>query len=59
METMNELGISGVKDSRIGGSGRRVSGEKRRVSITCELVTSPSILFLDELKSGECYYFVF
>ena len=56
---MNELGISGVKDSRIGGSGRRISGEKRRVGIACELVTSPSILFLDEPTSGECYSFVF
>jgi ABC-type multidrug transport system ATPase subunit len=44
METMNELGIWGVKDSRTGDSGRRISGEKRRVSIACELVTSPSIL---------------
>jgi ABC-type iron transport system FetAB ATPase subunit len=57
--SMNELWILGVKDSRICGSGRRISGEKRRVSITCELVTSPSILFLDELTSGECYSFVF
>ena len=61
METMNELGILGIKDSRIGDSGRRSisGGEKRRVSIACELVTSPSILFLDELTSGECYSFVF
>jgi ABC-type multidrug transport system ATPase subunit len=55
---MNELGILGVKDSRIGDSGRRISGEKRRVSIACELVTRPSILFLDAPTSGE-FYFVF
>lgn len=55
LETMNELGILGIKDSRIGDSGRRSisGGEKRRVSIACELVTSPSILFLDEPTSGE------
>ncbi|KAG1821574.1 uncharacterized protein BJ212DRAFT_1332107 [Suillus subaureus] len=54
LETMNELGILGIKDSRIGDSGRRSisGGEKRRVSIACELVTSPSILFLDEPTSG-------
>lgn len=54
LETMNELGILGIKDSRIGSAGRRSisGGEKRRVSIACELVTSPSILFLDEPTSG-------
>nr|GAT55146.1 ABC transporter protein [Mycena chlorophos] len=54
LETMNELGILGIKDSRIGGVGHRSisGGEKRRVSIACELVTSPSILFLDEPTSG-------
>lgn len=50
LETMHELGILGIRDSRIGESGKRSisGGEKRRVSIACELVTSPSILFLDE-----------
>ncbi|KAI0313645.1 hypothetical protein OF83DRAFT_1065122, partial [Amylostereum chailletii] len=54
LETMNELGILAIKDSRIGDSGHRSisGGEKRRVSIACELVTSPSILFLDEPTSG-------
>ncbi|OBZ66190.1 putative ATP-dependent permease [Grifola frondosa] len=54
LETMQELGILGIKDSRIGDSGHRSisGGEKRRVSIACELVTSPSILFLDEPTSG-------
>ena len=56
LETMHELGILGIKDSRIGDSGHRSisGGEKRRVSIACELVTSPSILFLDEPTSGAC-----
>ncbi|KAJ7258362.1 P-loop containing nucleoside triphosphate hydrolase protein [Mycena haematopus] len=53
-ETMNELGISGIKDPPLGVSDQRSisGGEKRRVSIACELVTSPSILFLDEPASG-------
>ncbi|SCV74104.1 BQ2448_6536 [Microbotryum intermedium] len=55
LETMHELGILHIRDSRIGESGHRSisGGEKRRVSIACELVTSPSILFLDECTSGE------
>lgn len=54
LETLQELGILGIKDSRIGDSGARSisGGEKRRVSIACELVTSPSVLFLDEATSG-------
>lgn len=54
LETISELGLLGVKDSRIGDAGHRSisGGEKRRVSIACELVTSPSILFCDEPTSG-------
>ncbi len=53
-ETMKELGIIGIANKRIGNAGNRglSGGEKRRVSIACELVTSPSILFLDEPTSG-------
>ncbi|KAH8925218.1 hypothetical protein BT69DRAFT_1279899 [Atractiella rhizophila] len=54
LETLHELGILGIRDSRIGETGQRAisGGEKRRVSIACELVTSPSILMLDEPTSG-------
>ncbi len=49
VEVEKQLGIYHIKDSLIGseeGKGRGISGgEKRRVSIACELVTSPSILF--------------
>ncbi|KAI9190098.1 FAD-dependent urate hydroxylase [Blastocladiella emersonii ATCC 22665] len=53
-ETMVELGITHIAKSRIGDASMRgiSGGEKRRVSIACELVTSPSILFLDEATSG-------
>lgn len=55
-EVEKQLGISSIKDSLIGseeGTGRGISGgEKRRVGIACELVTSPGILFLDEPTSG-------
>ncbi|KAJ1650668.1 FAD-dependent urate hydroxylase [Dispira simplex] len=54
LETLHELDIMHIKDSRIGNATTRgiSGGEKRRVSIACELVTSPSILFLDEPTSG-------
>lgn len=60
LETMHELGILGIRDSRVGESGARgiSGGEKRRVSIACELVTSPSILFLDEPTSGASPHFL-
>jgi ABC-type multidrug transport system ATPase subunit len=52
---LEELGLSHVADSPVGGSGniRGVSGgERRRVTIGMELVTDPSIIVLDEPTSG-------
>lgn len=54
MEVLVELRIAGIKDHVVGSDFKRgiSGGEKRRVSIACELVTSPAILFLDEPTSG-------
>ncbi|KAF1329605.1 Atp-binding protein, partial [Globisporangium splendens] len=52
---ISELNLGHVVHSRIGSQGqnRGISGgERRRVSIGMELVTSPQILFLDEPTSG-------
>lgn len=52
---ISELNLGHVVNSRIGSHGpsRGISGgERRRVSIGMELVTSPQILFLDEPTSG-------
>jgi ABC-type multidrug transport system ATPase subunit len=53
-KTLDQLGILHIADSRIGGNGVRglSGGEKRRVSIGIELVTSPSIILCDEPTSG-------
>ncbi|KAG2373890.1 hypothetical protein C9374_011775 [Naegleria lovaniensis] len=53
-QVMEELGISHIRDRKIGDSMTRgiSGGEKRRVSIACELVISPQILYCDEPTSG-------
>lgn len=53
-EVLSELRILEIKDRVVGlDFVRGISGgEKRRLSIACELVTSPSILFLDEPTLG-------
>ncbi|KAJ3700462.1 hypothetical protein LUZ61_004167 [Rhynchospora tenuis] len=54
LETIREMGLEGVMDTRIGGwSSKGISGgQKRRVSICMEILTRPKLLFLDEPTSG-------
>ncbi|KAG0672485.1 putative ATP-dependent permease [Maudiozyma exigua] len=54
IQVLEQLRIYDIRDRIIGDEFQRgiSGGEKRRVSIACELVTSPLILFLDEPTSG-------
>ncbi|TPX31827.1 hypothetical protein SmJEL517_g04890 [Synchytrium microbalum] len=51
---IRKLNLTKVADTRIGSLGKRgiSGGERRRLSIGVELVTSPSILFIDEITTG-------
>eukprot|EP00904_Undaria_pinnatifida_P003909 jgi/Undpi1/13519/HiC_scaffold_8.g03178.m1 len=53
-ELVELLGLSHIADSIVGKEGRRgiSGGERKRVSIGVELITSPDVLFLDEPTSG-------
>lgn len=53
-ETILQLGLKECADTRIGDNDRKgcSGGEKRRTSIGVQLLSNPSVLFLDEPTTG-------
>lgn len=56
-ELLEDLGLTGVADERIGCNGdsssaRLSGGQRRRVQVLLELIGPPSVLLLDEPTSG-------
>ncbi|KAH8802990.1 P-loop containing nucleoside triphosphate hydrolase protein [Xylogone sp. PMI_703] len=51
---MQTLGLEGVRETKVGSEVKRglSGGERKRVAVGCELVTSPQLLCLDECTSG-------
>jgi len=54
MDLLESLGLAGCCDRAIGGASLNgiSNGERKRVSIGVELITRPSIVFLDEPTTG-------
>ena len=53
-DVMNWLNLKGCQDTRIGDEATRgiSGGEKKRASIATEILTNPSVIFLDEPTTG-------
>ncbi len=56
-ELLELLGLTKSKDTKVGNAKVRglSGGERKRLSIACELISSPPIILLDEPTSGAFY----
>ena len=59
-EYIDGLGLTKARNTIIGGPLRRgvSGGERKRANIANEIVSNPSLLFLDEPTSGKCSLFI-
>ncbi|KAL8549582.1 hypothetical protein ACS0TY_008428 [Phlomoides rotata] len=53
-DLLSKLGLVSCADSRVGDAKVRgiSGGEKKRLSVACELIASPSVIFADEPTTG-------
>ena len=53
-EIIDEMGLRKCKDTAVGSHGKKgiSGGERKRLSVGCELLSDPRLLFLDEPTSG-------
>ena len=54
LKTLQSLGISEIKDMRVGNPLQKIisGGQRKRVNIGLELLREPAVLFMDEPTSG-------
>lgn len=54
IEILNELGLSPIRDLKVGSPLKKIisGGQRKRLNIALELIRKPAILFVDEPTSG-------
>lgn len=54
IEVLNELGLSGIRNLKVGSPLKKIisGGQRKRLNIALELIRKPAILFVDEPTSG-------
>ncbi|MCO5260066.1 MAG: ATP-binding cassette domain-containing protein [Crocinitomicaceae bacterium] len=54
VEVLNELGLTSIRDLKVGSPLKKVisGGQRKRLNIALELIRKPAILFIDEPTSG-------
>lgn len=54
MEVLNELGLTSIRNLKVGSPLKKIisGGQRKRLNIALELIRKPAVLFIDEPTSG-------